>query len=69
MDSERARQSSLVSRPYNHLARTNNGACVPEKIPICKKSVAEIRAADAMSAFMWCREREGRKERTIDVGW
>lgn len=52
MDSERARQSSLVSRPCNHLASSNNRASVPEKIPICKASGAEIRSANAMSAFI-----------------
>lgn len=53
LDSERGRQSSLVSRPGSHLARSNNEAYMPEKIPICKTSVAESRPADAMSAFMW----------------
>lgn len=48
VDSERPQQSSLVSRPCNHLANSNNRACVPKKIPICKTSVAEIRPADAL---------------------
>lgn len=46
MDSERAQQSSTVSRPCNHLARSNNEPCVRKKIAICKTSAAEIRAAD-----------------------
>ncbi|KAK2846731.1 hypothetical protein Q5P01_009730 [Channa striata] len=53
VDSERASAVGLV---------INNGARMPEKIPICKTSLAEIRPADAMSAFMWLIERREKEE-------
>lgn len=58
MDSERARQSSLISSPCNHLASSNNVDCMPEKT--CKTSETEMRSAKAMSTFMWLRAREKR---------
>lgn len=53
---EWAWQTSLVSRPSNHLGRNNNRVCVLEKIPICLWLGSGH--TDVMSAFMWPREKE-----------